>query len=167
MSRLAVLRGLCLIVFICSNNLFAASIYIVNNMDFSVFKATEGECDLDSTTGDVTELSGDGFCAYANDAEPAKIRFVGTPNEDYEFRLTLLAASNANGYLFTPEGTITSDSESESIVVDSFVEVNAGSTGIIEILVGGTLNVDSSVNLQSETDYRIREVFTISWQEAP
>lgn len=140
---------------------------LVNHMSFSVLKATDGECSLDSATGNITELSGNGFCSYANDATPAVFKFTGVPNEDYEFRVNLLSASNANGYQFTPEGSLTSDVETEAIIVGSYVEINAGSTGIIDIAIGGTLDVDSSAGLQNSESIRIREVFSISWQEAP
>jgi len=150
-----------------SGSLLATNFNLVEPMNFSVFMSTNGECSLDSATGNVTELSGNGFCAYAEGASPATFKFTGIPNEDYEFKVNLLAASNSNGYMFTPEGSITSDLESKVALVGSFVRVNAGTTGIINIRVGGRLRVDSSTNLQAGTKYRVREVFSISWQEAP
>lgn len=136
----------------------------VNDVEFGELLPTSGRCQMDATTGAISDVASSNICSHTVSGTPATYRLFGVPNTLYEFRVNQLISAGENGFSFTPQGVVVSDAESKPTVTGSYVSVDSGTTGIVDVKVGGVFSILYTANLEGGTDYLVEDVISVEWR---
>jgi len=154
------------LVGVSSATLQAAPLLIeIEQLDFSEIVPITGECNMDYTTGAITDNGGSTMCLNSPTGTPGHYRLFVTSNKDYNIMLETRVPVGSDGITFVPSGELSSDVESVAIVADSYVTVNSGTNGQINIIFGGRLTLAQPVT--GGTVYEVDEGVKISYEETP
>ena len=119
----------------------ALGIYPLENLNFGSLTPLIGRCQMDPTTGVVTNLVGN-LCANVGNTSRGFYRIVAEKNT--LMRVTVnYRLDSGDGFSFIPEGKITSSEWQSTISAGSFIDIDSGPTGWIDINVGGQLIFNS------------------------
>ena len=139
----------------------------VSDLDFDQVTPKYGECEMDFDTGVITDRFASTLCAYSSTGTPAQFRLFGAINQSYDIQVTELYIDGTGGYSFDMSGEASSDIQTVTVVEGSYVTINSGSSGIIDIKVGGILSINSDAGLTGGQDYAVEEVISVGWRETP
>lgn len=139
---------------------------ISQKLDFGELLGLTGTCHLDAETKEVTDLGGS-FCPfiYQRYAEPAHYIIVADPGSQVEFRINTYS-NLSNGLNYIPEGIYKVSGLSDvPMLINQFQTINSGSTGVINIRMGGTLTTSRAQSFN--TNFLIEIVDGISFEHVP
>ena len=145
---------------------FSATINEVNNIDFGEILGLSGSCDLDWDTK-ITSDAGGQLCpsTNVNYGEPGKYVIVADPYTQFSIRIKN-RINPGDGLSFYPDGVYRVFGESDiNILQNQFQTVDSGATGVITIIIGGTLI--SAIDQNFNTPYNINISQGITYNELP
>lgn len=149
-----------------SLNINAAPLLIeIEQLDFAEIVPITGECNMDYSTGVITDNGASTMCLNTPTGTPGHYRLFVTTNTEYDVMVETRVPVGSDGITFVPSGELSSDVESVAIVADSYVTVNSGSNGQINIIFGGRLTLAQPVT--GGTVYEVDEGVKISYEETP
>ncbi len=135
-------------------------------LDFGELLGLPGSCHLDVATKELTDFGGN-LCPFSDQryGEPARYIVVADPGSQIEFRI--ISYSNLiEGLSYTPEGVYeVSGLPDVPIIINQFQTIDGGATGIIHIVIGGTLTTSSAQSFNSSFLIEIED--GISFEAVP
>ncbi|WP_448567972.1 hypothetical protein [Thalassotalea ganghwensis] len=141
-------------------------INVTQIIDYGELLPLTGICHIDHDTKEVIDIAGN-VCPYPDTryGEPGRYMLVGNPNTNMSIKI----ASRLNpgdGMSFAPDGIYQVNGRADiAIVADQFQTVNTGDTGVITIIIGGSLTIHS--NLSFNNSYRVDIAQGIVFNELP
>lgn len=135
----------------------------VQQLEFGELMGLPGSCSLDYDTKIVSD-NGGSLCPYSNViyGEPGQYLVVANSNTDVE----IIIASRENdgdGISYTPSGIYRVHGEADiAIIADTTQTISSGSTGVITIMLGGTLTLVSSKDYDSTYTVSIEQGITFN-----
>jgi hypothetical protein len=113
----------------------------VQEINFGNLILSTGSCRMIPSSGTLISFQGTFLCDLPGDAQVGKYTIIANPNKQVQVKI-LPNLDNGDGYMFNARVNMVSD-VSQKVIVDNteFVEINSGSSGIINITVGGDLVV--------------------------
>lgn len=122
----------------------------VQILDFGELLGLPGSCHLNFDTKVLSDLGGN-LCPFNDQrfGEPLQYLVVADPNSQVEFRV--ISYSNSDqGLSYAPEGIYeVSGLADVPIIVNQFQTIDAGATGVINIIMGGTLTTSQPQSFNS------------------
>jgi len=118
-----------------------------------------GSCLMAYDTQVVTNLTPQNICV-SNSGTTGGYRVFANPNKQVQITVKSHGDSG-NGIIYVPDGQIVSDFESALIIADTTKTINSGTSGIIDITIGGRLTINST--LSASNSYT--ELFDIEFVE--
>jgi hypothetical protein len=120
----------------------------VRIINFGELLGLVGSCELDHETNEVSD-GGGSLCPFTGTryGEAGKYEVVADPNTNIKLKISIRASINGDGINFIPSGKYEVIGEPDvDIIVNQNQTIFTGSTGVITILVGGTLMATSTQN---------------------
>ncbi|WP_158769196.1 hypothetical protein [Paraglaciecola sp. L1A13] len=117
----------------------------VQQLEFGELMGFTGSCSLDYDSKILTD-NGGSLCPFSGVryGEPGKYLIVANFNADVEVQITSHTA-NGDGILYTPSGIFRVHGEPDiPIIADQKQTISSGTTGVITILLGGTLTLTAN-----------------------
>ena len=137
---------------------------INQEIDFGEVMFVPGNCTMNHQTGAFTLTNPAGKCGGYGNGTPARYVIIANPNK--QVRIKLLQRTNSgDGYLFIPAGEIISDTETLSITPDIAQDIDSGTSGIIQINMGGSLYWSLPIAPGINVDFTRED--GIEWSELP
>ena len=143
----------------------APYVVVMEELDFGDFLPISGSCTMDYATSNVTGLLGTQMCISSINTQAAHYRMFATPGTNVQIKVARRNPQNGDGLTFIPIGQLTSDVDDITIVPDQNHTVNAGTSGVIEIKFGGTINL--AVEFTPNSSYEIEIDAGLSFEEVP
>lgn len=151
-SRLFPIHILLCTVLLAGQSLAQEKPYInkVQILDFGELLGLPGSCRLDFDTKELSDLGGN-LCPFSDQrfGEPLRYLVVADPNSQVEFRV-ISYLNPAQGLSYAPEGIYeVSGLADVPIIVNQLQTIDAGATGVINIIMGGTLTTSQPQSFNS------------------
>ena len=137
----------------------------IERLDFDHVVPLTGDCEMHYDTGVITDRVGSRMCQNDPVGTPGHYRLLVGQNQNFDIRVSTRLPENNDGITYTPVGKLTSDVEEVDIVADSFVTVNSGALGQIDIKFGGRLTVTNM--LSGSLTYTLDDAVKISYEATP
>ena len=156
--KILLITALCLYPFYTFSSIVP---YIVETktLHFGNIIFIPGSCLMAYDTQVITNLTPHNICA-SNSGTSGGYRVFANPNK--QVQITIKSHGDiGNGIIYVPDGQIVSDFESALIIADTTKTINSGTTGIIDITIGGRLTINST--LASSSNYN--ELFEVEFIE--
>jgi hypothetical protein len=136
MNKMLLAGLLCLISTVA---LSAPVLFTLKNLNFrSIFPIT-GACEIDQTSGQVSDLPGSRLCNLNLIGQTGEYQIVATPNKILDIKFLHRLPVNSDGLTFIPSGTITSDVETVTIIANNMHQIDTGTSGIVDVVLAGQL----------------------------
>jgi hypothetical protein len=135
----------------------------VQEIDFGELLGLTGTCLLDHDSGLITD-GGGSLCPFPNDryGTPGKYQIVATPNTNVEILIDR-RPNSGDGISYTPSGIFQVFGESDTNITAEITQtINSGSTGVITILLGGTLVASVPQSFNSSFSISIEDGITFN-----
>lgn len=123
-----------------------------------------GNCTMSHTDGTFTLSNPDVMCGYASKGVPGRYVIIANPNRQISINI-LQRNNDGDGFIFIPEGEFISDFETVAITVNVAQQINSGTSGVVNIQVGGRLFINSQTTPNS--NFNLIKVDGIEWSELP
>jgi hypothetical protein len=139
---------------------------IIHNADFGELLGLPGSCVLDHSTNEVTDAGGS-LCPFADQryGEAGEYIIVATSNTNVTINISI-RTDEGDGLNFVPSGVYQVNGESDiSITATQDQTIFSGNTGVITIVMGGTLTASNT--LAYNASYSIELENGISFNEVP
>ncbi len=135
--------------------------YIIETktLSFGSLIYVPGACKLAYNTQVITNLTSQNICTNSS-GSAGVYRIFANPNKQVQIKLNSHSDSG-NGILYVPDGQLVSDVASAIIIADTTQTINSGTSGIIDITIGGQLTISSILTPASIYN----ELFTITFVE--
>ena len=156
-------------LFSMSHISFSADLPYVNEVNvihFGELLGLSGVCELDYDTKLLTSISGQ-LCPFMGTTygEPGKYMIVASPYKQISIQVKS-RINNGDGLTYIPSGAYRVFNEVDiAIIPNEFQTINSGSTGVITILIGGSLT--SATNQDFNSSYRVDIISGIEFNELP
>lgn len=153
-------------VFTASQLLAEPTLNAIQKIDFGELLGMFGTCHLAYDTKILTDQGG-GLCPFADVryGEPGKYLIIATPNSTVRIRIED-RPNSGDGITFTPEGVYQVFEQPDvPIVVKSSQDIYSGDTGVITILMGGTLT--TTIDQDFNKTFNISIINGITFDELP
>ncbi|MDN4503228.1 hypothetical protein QX776_12510 [Alteromonadaceae bacterium BrNp21-10] len=112
-------------------------------INFGSIVLSTGSCSMIPTTGALTSHVGQFICEFQAGSQYGSYTITANPNKIIQVKMTP-DLDNGSGYIFNPRASMFSDVASKVVHNNTdFVEINSGSSGIVNIYLGGELTVYS------------------------
>jgi hypothetical protein len=118
-----------------------------------------GSCLMAYDTQVITNITSQNICINSS-GTTGGYRVFANPNKQVQIKLNSHGDSG-NGIIYVPDGQLVSDIANALIIADTTKTINSGTSGIIDITIGGRLTINSM--LSSSSAYN--ELFTIEFTE--
>jgi hypothetical protein len=125
-------------------------INLLQQLEFGELMGFTGSCSLDYDTKIVSD-NGGSLCPFSNVryGEPGRYQIVANFNTDVEIVIAS-RASDGDGILYTPTGIYKVHGVDDiAISANTNQTISSGTTGVITIILGGTLSLTSNKALGS------------------
>jgi hypothetical protein len=135
----------------------------VQKLEFGELMGFTGSCSLAYDTKVLSD-NGGSLCPFSKVryGEPGQYFIVANFNTDVEIRIAS-RNNDGDGIAYTPSGVYRVHGESDiAIIADSNQTVSSGTTGVITILLGGTLTVSSIKALGSTFNVTLEQGITFN-----
>lgn len=140
------------------------SFSVVQEISFGQTLFIPGNCYLDPETGYVSDLPPSIMCVATGTGKVGHYVIIANPNK--QIRIKILQKNNdGDGFIFTPEGFIESDTHTEAITVNVAQEINSGNSGVVDIFIGGQLY--STEEISPSSIFSFERTDGIEWEELP
>jgi len=118
-----------------------------------------GSCQMAYDTQVISNLTVQNICATSL-GTTGGYRIFANPNKQVQIKINSHTDSG-NGIIYVPDGQLSSDVENTLVIADTTETINSGTSGIIDITLGGRLTINST--LSSLTLYN--ELYDIEFNE--
>jgi hypothetical protein len=136
---------------------------IVKNIHFGAILFIPGNCQIDSNTAIITNLSPSTTCFNSTGTRGHYV-IVANPNKQISIKINQ-RDNVGDGFVFIPNGELVSDAETLNITINVEQQIDSGTSGVVDIYIGGLFL--SSEQLLPSTDYFFEKPDGIEWTELP
>ncbi len=119
------------------------TLFVNQEIHFGALTPVIGSCLMIATTGALTSFTGQFLCISPDGSHNGNYTITANPNKIVQIKI-LPNLDNGNGVVFNARAYATSDNDAKGILNNTnFVEINSGTSGVINIDLGGELIISS------------------------
>lgn len=136
----------------------------LDDISFGELLGKNGSCELDATTNIIGNHTGS-LCLYNKTGTPGRYLIVSSPDKIIRIRINT-KTNSGDGITFIPSGVYRVTGEVDvAIVANQYQNIDTGTTGILEIKLGGVLAAQIELSLAST--FTFTNMTGIDWNELP
>jgi hypothetical protein len=137
---------------------------VIDDISFGSLLGKTGSCELNAITKVIDNQSGN-LCLYNETGTPGRYLIVSSSNKVIRIRINT-KTNSGDGIVFVPSGVYRVTGEVDiDIVADQYQDISTGTTGILEIKLGGALTAHLTLSLAST--FSFTNLTGIEWNELP
>lgn len=140
------------------------SIIELSKLSFAEVLHFIGSCEMDYDTAAVVDLPGSKTCMFSASGTVGKYRIFSNPNSTVSIRVNQ-KLNTGDGVRFVPKGRITTSDISFEISSNFNYQVNSGTSGVVDLFIGGRLYIESDLN--PNTSYELDIPDGLDWSVSP
>lgn len=140
------------------------SFHVNKAISFGLVLFITGNCTMSHETGLITVSNPSQMCGSNGKGIQGYYTIIANPNKQISFRIDQ-RDNEGDGFLYVPAGELISDFETVTIIPNSTQQIDSGSSGIVNIYLGGQLFIVSPTTPSSS--FTLTKVAGIEWSELP
>lgn len=139
--------------------------HVNQEINFGTITLSTGSCLMIATTGALTAFQGNFLCTLPDGSRKGNYTIIANPNKTVQVKITP-NLDHGDGIIFNARAYMTSDSDAKGIINKTdFVEINSGTSGIINIDLGGELIINTVFPAGQTINFNFDGA--IEWNELP
>jgi hypothetical protein len=139
------------------------SFNVNQEIDFGTVMPATGSCLMFPETGQLAPFQGNFVCTLPDGSQNGVYTIIANPNKQVQVKF-LPSLDNGEGFVFNPRVSLVSDSDRKYIVNNiGFVNIDSGSSGIINLYLGGELTINSILPTNQTIQFNFADA--IEWDE--
>lgn len=144
-------------------NAITPTFNVMQDINFGNVTLTTGNCRMSAVSGALGPESGTFLCDLPGESQLGKYVIMANPDKIVQIKIKPNLDNN-NGYMFNPKAVLKSDVQQKVIENNTeFVEINSGTSGMINITLGGVLTIYEL--LPAGTTFNFSYDDAIEWDE--
>jgi hypothetical protein len=144
---------------------FTPKFHVVQEIYFGTVQPVSGSCSMTRETAFVSAHLGQFICILPQDAMNGHYTITANSNKIVQIKIPP-NLDNGNDIMFNPNVILKSDVENKVIYNNTeFQTIHTGTSGIIDIYMGGEITVSTTYSLGRIVSFSFPEV--IEWNELP
>ena len=140
------------------------SFHVNKEISFGLVLFIAGNCTMSHETGAITVSNPSKMCGAYGNGIRGYYTIIANPNKQISFKMDQ-RDNEGDGFLYIPAGELVSDFETVVIIPNTSQQIDSGSSGIVNIYLGGQLLIVSPTT--PSTSITFQKIAGIEWSELP
>jgi hypothetical protein len=161
----ALIALMCLLLLTSFSSYALTPSFSVNKeISFGLVLFIPGNCTMDHNSGAITVSNPSKMCGSNGNGVRGYYTIIANSNTQISIKISQ-RDNEGDGFLYIPAGELVSDFETVVIIPNTTQQIDSGSSGVVNIFLGGQLLIVSPTTPSSNITFT--KVAGIEWSELP